>query len=105
MEPRSTMITLPTSTPAVTRLRDELKPFWRSGRTRSLLDRLQASDIAQLEDDFAVLSHLHQSPPTCANNGGPWTVWLMLAGRGAGKTRAGAEWVRALVQGHTPYAE
>lgn len=26
-----------------------------------------------------------------------WTVWLLLGGRGAGKTRAGAEWVRAFV--------
>ena len=24
---------------------------------------------------------------------GPWRTWLMLAGRGFGKTRAGAEWV------------
>jgi phage terminase large subunit-like protein len=30
---------------------------------------------------------------------GDWTTWLMLGGRGAGKTRAGAEWVRALVLG------
>ena len=28
----------------------------------------------------------------------------MLGGRGAGKTRLGAEWVRALVAGHAPYA-
>ena len=27
---------------------------------------------------------------------GDWLVWLILGGRGAGKTRAGAEWVRAL---------
>ncbi len=27
-----------------------------------------------------------------------WRTWLMLGGRGAGKTRAGAEWVRALVR-------
>jgi len=24
----------------------------------------------------------------------PWTTWLFLGGRGAGKTRAGAQWVR-----------
>ena len=30
----------------------------------------------------------------------PWTVWLVLGGRGAGKTRTGAEWVRAAVLGH-----
>jgi phage terminase large subunit-like protein len=38
-----------------------------------------------------------------ANGGGAWTTWLVLAGRGAGKTRLGAEWVRALVHGRTPY--
>ncbi len=27
---------------------------------------------------------------------GDWLVWLILGGRGAGKTRAGAEWVRAI---------
>ena len=36
----------------------------------------------------------HQLPPE-----GDWTTWLILGGRGAGKTRAGAEWVRAQVEG------
>ena len=40
-----------------------------------------------------------------ANGGGPWTTWLMLGGRGAGKTRLGAEWVRALAKGTGPYAD
>ncbi|MAI69076.1 MAG: hypothetical protein CBD03_06155 [Rhizobiales bacterium TMED143] len=29
---------------------------------------------------------------------GDWTSWMMMGGRGAGKTRAGAEWVRARVE-------
>ena len=29
---------------------------------------------------------------------GDWRVWLMLAGRGFGKTRAGAEWVRSVAE-------
>ena len=29
----------------------------------------------------------------------PWTNWLFLGGRGAGKTRAGAEWVRGMALG------
>jgi len=33
---------------------------------------------------------------------GKWVSWLLLGGRGAGKTRAGAEWVRACVTGKTP---
>ncbi|MFN3990999.1 MAG: DNA-packaging protein [Erythrobacter sp.] len=29
---------------------------------------------------------------------GDWRIWLILAGRGFGKTRAGAEWVRAIAE-------
>lgn len=31
---------------------------------------------------------------------GDWNTWLFLAGRGAGKTRSGAEWVRGLAAKH-----
>jgi phage terminase large subunit-like protein len=31
---------------------------------------------------------------------GDWRVWLLLAGRGFGKTRSGAEWVREQVERH-----
>ena len=60
---------------------------------------------AWLDRDFASLCHVHQEPPAAANNGKPWTTWLVLGGRGAGKTRLGAEWVRAAAYGTTPYAE
>ena len=39
----------------------------------------------------------HQLPPE-----GAWKTWVILGGRGAGKTRAGAEWVRAQVEGDRP---
>lgn len=39
----------------------------------------------------------HQLPPE-----GDWRSWVILGGRGAGKTRAGAEWVRAQVEGSRP---
>jgi phage terminase large subunit-like protein len=35
---------------------------------------------------------------------GEWAIWLILAGRGFGKTRAGSEWVRAIACGKTPLA-
>lgn len=41
----------------------------------------------------------HQLPPE-----GAWKTWVIMGGRGAGKTRAGAEWVRAEVEGATPLA-
>ncbi len=33
---------------------------------------------------------------------GDWRTWIILGGRGAGKTRAGAEWVRSMVEGSRP---
>jgi len=40
----------------------------------------------------------HQLPPE-----GAWRSWVILGGRGAGKTRAGAEWVRSMVEGSMPF--
>lgn len=40
---------------------------------------------------------LHQMIPD-----GNWTTWVILGGRGAGKTRAGSEWVRSRVEGAGP---
>lgn len=45
--------------------------------------------------DFWALPH--QRAPE-----GDWRTWVILGGRGAGKTRAGAEWVRAQVEGGGP---
>ncbi|WP_368187647.1 DNA-packaging protein [Aestuariibius sp. HNIBRBA575] len=39
----------------------------------------------------------HQMPPE-----GDWRSWVILGGRGAGKTRAGSEWVRSMVEGARP---
>ncbi len=55
--------------------------------------------MLRFDKDFITLAHRHQEPPLRANGGGPWTTWLMLGGRGAGKTRLGAEWVRAQANG------
>ena len=48
---------------------------------------------------WEVFSLGHQRAPLSAQGGGPWTSWLVLGGRGAGKTRTGAEWVRAIARG------
>lgn len=36
---------------------------------------------------------------------GDWRSWVVMGGRGAGKTRAGAEWVRSMVEGSKPLDE
>jgi predicted phage terminase large subunit-like protein len=53
-------------------------------------DRVE--DLAQDLDWYLHKARGSQKPPA-----GDWRVWLLLAGRGFGKTRAGAEFVRAMV--------
>ena len=51
-----------------------------------------------MEQDHPRLAGLRPRRPAAAGraaNGEPWHTWLVLGGRGSGKTRAGAEWVRA----------
>lgn len=55
-------------------------------------------------DDFINFGREDQLPPVHAQGGGPWSIWLALGGRGAGKTRAGAEWVKGLALGRAPWA-
>ncbi|QBY02605.1 ATP-binding protein [Rhodophyticola sp. CCM32] len=60
---------------------------------------LSDAALAALPYVFDVWALPHQLPPE-----GDWRSWVILGGRGAGKTRAGAEWVRAMVEGGTPEA-
>lgn len=49
-----------------------------------------------LENDWwGLWARANQLPPEGLN----WRNWLLLGGRGAGKTRAGAEWVKAMALG------
>ncbi len=57
------------------------------------LAKLTDSEAEQLLHDWEFLARPDQLPPK-----GDWRTWLFLAGRGAGKTRSGAEWVRAKVK-------
>lgn len=59
---------------------------------------------ARLDRDWEVWARDDQLPPAPLAEGRDWRTWLFLGGRGAGKTRAGAEWVRALALGLPPFA-
>jgi phage terminase large subunit-like protein len=48
-----------------------------------------------LVEDWSWQAHGGQREPASTDSGGEWSVWLLMAGRGFGKTRAGAEWVWA----------
>ena len=65
----------------------------------AFLEGLSDGALAALPYLFEVWALPHQLPPE-----GDWTAWVILGGRGAGKTRAGAEWVRRMVEGATPEA-
>lgn len=49
----------------------------------------------ELLTHWQIWARPEQLPPP-----GDWRTWLIMAGRGFGKTRAGSEWVRALVRTH-----
>jgi phage terminase large subunit-like protein len=57
------------------------------------VDRLPGPVRRRMFDAFGWQLHGGQVPPA-----GDWRTWVVLAGRGFGKTRAGAEWVWACVR-------
>lgn len=61
---------------------------------------MNAAQATQLADEWLFQARLAQLPLT--EN---WTTWLIIGGRGSGKTRAGAEWINALVRGLRPFAD
>lgn len=73
------------------------------GRLDELIAGFSAREIATLLADWEFCAREDQWPPLRARDGGPWRVWLILGGRGAGKTRAGAEWVRAVACGRPQF--
>ena len=55
---------------------------------------LEGLDMEQLIWDWKAWARPEQLPPA----GDDWAIWMYLAGRGAGKTRAAAEWVRDMAK-------
>lgn len=56
---------------------------------QAYLDQLEPEELENLLYDWSFWARPNQLPP----DGDKWRTWLLLAGRGFGKTRAGAEWV------------
>src|SRR5262249_34419134 len=102
---RTAMTTFPTSMHSVSTLRAAFACLLKAGLLAEALTAIEAWRWRKADRDFITLAHLHQEPPAAGNNGAPWTIWLALGGRGAGKTRLGAEFVRALALGIPPYAD
>ncbi|MEW6627987.1 MAG: ATP-binding protein, partial [Pseudomonadota bacterium] len=58
-----------------------------------MLRWLNADAAERIAQDWTFLARPGQRAPA-----GDWRIWLMMAGRGFGKTRAGAEWVRGIAE-------
>jgi len=59
------------------------------------LSTLSLDELRFLAWDWETWARDDQLPPETDAHGRPWRTWLIIGGRGSGKTRAGAEWVRA----------
>jgi phage terminase large subunit-like protein len=84
-------------------LRSDLRT-WSEEQWITQLANLKPGEMDFLIEHWEVFAHDHQIPPDLAPDGNPWLTWLLIGGRGAGKTRAGAEWVRAQALGLPPFA-
>ena len=65
----------------------------RRAAVRTYQRNLPEPEAARLKYNWSLHARPSQLPPD-----GDWDTWLILAGRGFGKTRTGAEWVRAQVE-------
>ena len=70
------------------------------GTLEADIARLTPGEQRYLLDSWEFNARDDQWPPD-----GDWLTWLVMGGRGAGKTRAGAEWVRGVALGLPPFAE
>ncbi|WP_114226429.1 MULTISPECIES: terminase large subunit domain-containing protein [Sphingomonas] len=59
----------------------------------ALLGTLDPSELAAIADDWRLWARPEQVSPA-----GAWETWVVMAGRGFGKTRAGAEWIAEQVR-------
>ncbi|GGY99556.1 DNA-packaging protein [Novosphingobium colocasiae] len=64
-----------------------------TGERRAALAAFTPGEQDELATHWRLWARAEQLPPK-----GDWSVWLVMAGRGFGKTRAGAEWVRGVAE-------
>ena len=82
-------------TPGVRNLRTALQNSRQMPTAQLLSETLTPAQVQHLMKDWRLWARWDQLPPQPES----WQSWLILGGRGAGKTRAGAEWLRARALG------
>ncbi len=114
------------------KLRNVLNASIANGRLSDILNELSAAELEFIAHDWELWARDEQLSPLLAPGDSPpsipafagrppgagasgllreaesqgaikqWRVWMLLGGRGSGKTRAGAEWIRGLACGEEP---
>ena len=79
---------------SATSLRAAFRGLVSKQQLDALLEGLSAAEMEKVLAAWDIWARLDQLPPQT-----PWTTWAVIGGRGAGKTRAGAEWVRGVALG------
>jgi phage terminase large subunit-like protein len=77
----------------------ELKQQVSAEKLVDLFVAMTDEEATLLQYQWSFWARPQQLPPPISRDT-TWLTWLILAGRGFGKTRSGAEWVRNLVENH-----
>ncbi|NRA85866.1 MAG: DNA-packaging protein [Rhizobiales bacterium] len=90
------------------KLRKNLRQLTKK-QINKFAEGLSEQEAEQLYYDWYLWARDDQLPPNLQAQSAPfkplnWRNWILLGGRGAGKTRAGAEWIRAMALGIAPFA-
>lgn len=83
------MMTAPSSSRAAPRERSRLQALVQQHGAHAVRDRFTPAEWGAMLTRWDLWARPSQVAPTW-----PWRYWLILAGRGFGKTRSGAEWIR-----------
>ncbi len=71
----------------------------QAGTTADFVNGVSDEAVLRLYFDWDIWARNDQRAPSKA-----WSKWLLMGGRGSGKTRAGAEWVIGALKGRAGYA-
>ncbi|MFM9934740.1 MAG: DNA-packaging protein [Novosphingobium sp.] len=71
----------------------EFLQFDENGLCQTLPERLSQRERDEVPWNWPLWARAAQLPPP-----GEWRIWMIMAGRGFGKTRAGSEWVRMIAE-------
>ena len=95
--PRGGPLALPPDTDLVAHLLSLAPEEWPDA-----IDQMGLEERDAFDRNWPSWAHPGQEPPATCADGTPWRSWVLMAGRGFGKTLAGAKWVTAQIAAGEP---